>query len=309
MAAVAAGRSRSRSPRSANARSLDAVLSTAQRAAREAGTLIRTAWRATPESATEDKSNSVDLVTETDKKCEEVVFGILRKDYPDDRIIGEEEAGQDKYEPLTDDPTWTVDPVDGTTNFVHRFPQSCVIIAYIEKKEVLVGVIYDPIADELFWSKKGCGAFLDSPSHDGSLRLCAAKVETLNKALISMEVGYGRDEVAASLVTGALSKVLRAGVRGVRMAGSTGLNMAYVAAGRLSAAFEHGDWARGAGPKIWDFSAGKLIVSEANGVTRDLLSWGNGPLDLMGRSQFSACTPQLADEILALLKPVADGCA
>lgn len=311
-----AARTRSRSPvRSGSGaglgsgRSLDVVLATASRAAREAGKLIRQAWHASQTSEVEDtKSNSVDLVTETDRKCEDLVSGIILKDFPSDRIIGEETAGSEKYAPPTDEPTWTIDPIDGTTNFVHRFPQSCVIIGYLENKEVVVGVVYDPVADELFRATKGGGAFLESPARaGGAMRLTAPRVTSLGQALISMEVGYGRDEASVSLVTGGLANLLRGGVRSIRMAGSTGLNMAYVAAGRLSAAFEHGDWERGRGPKIWDVSAGKLIVMEAGGVTRDLFRDGNGELDLMGRSQFSACTPELADAILGALlqKPAA----
>jgi len=282
---------------------LEAVLATAKRAAREAGAVIRQAWWAEDESQVKaTKSNSVDLVTETDQKCEELVARIILGDFPGDRIIGEESSGSDKYEPPGEGPTWTVDPIDGTTNFVHRFPQSCVIIGYLEGGEPCVGVVYDPVAEELFWATRGGGAFLERPNLPGALRLKGSSAQKLAHAVVCMEVGYGRDEASIALVTGALAKVMRAGVRSVRMAGSTGLNMAYVAAGRLSAAFEHGDWERGKGPKIWDFAAGKLMVSEAGGVTRDLLNGGSAELDLMGRSQFSACTPELADEIMTLVR-------
>eukprot|EP00929_Paragymnodinium_shiwhaense_P053661 TRINITY_DN26882_c0_g1_i1.p1 TRINITY_DN26882_c0_g1~~TRINITY_DN26882_c0_g1_i1.p1 ORF type:complete len:305 (-),score=55.62 TRINITY_DN26882_c0_g1_i1:87-1001(-) len=299
-----AAKDRSRSPRPAaksqSGRFYDSLLATAEKAARAAGELIRQAWWANPQGDVKaTKSNTVDLVTETDQKCEEVVMQIIRKDFPDDRIIGEESSGSGKYDAPTDVPTWTVDPIDGTTNFVHRFPQSCVIIGYLEGGHTCVGLVYDPIADELFTATKGGGAFLRAPHYTGRIR--ASETTAINKAVISMEVGYGRDEAAIGLVTNAMAALLRRGVRSVRMAGSTGLNMAYVACGRLNAAFEHGDWERGLGPKIWDFSAGKLLVHEAGGVTRNLFAGGKGELDLMGRSQFSACSPELADEILSVV--------
>jgi len=277
--------------------SLDKALSTAIKAAREAGKLIRQAWWSQDHSHIKDtKSNSVDLVTEADVACEQLITRMIQEDFPNHRIIGEESCGTSKYGDLTMEPTWTIDPIDGTTNFIHRFPQSCVIISYLEGQEVLAGVVYDPVADELFYAKKGAGAHLESPHFKG--QLFTSKVEALSKAVIGMEVGYGRDEVSVSLVSSSLKAILERGVRSIRMGGSTGLNMAYVAAGRLNAAFEHGDWDRGLGPKIWDFSAGKLLVSEAGGVTRDLFAGGVGELNLMGRSQFSSCTTKLADEII-----------
>jgi len=285
-------------------RSLDAVLATAIRAAREAGNLIQQAWWSSERSAiAETKSSDVDLVTETDQKCEALVSSIILKDFPDDRIIGEEACGSGAYEELTDDPTWTIDPIDGTTNFVHRFPQSCVIIAYIEKKQTCASVIYDPVLDELFWAKKGAGAWVENPRF-GKRQLRSSGTKTLDRALVSMEVGYGRDDESISMVTNALVGLMKERVRSIRMAGSSGLNMAYVAAGRFDCAFEHGDWPRGRGPKIWDFAAGKLIVAEAGGVSRDLFKGGaNSELDLMGRAQFTACTAELANAVLAIARP------
>merc|ERR1719440_676676 len=114
-----------------------------------------------------------------------------------------------------------------------------------------------------------------------------------------MDPGYGRDEVAVQTFSTVQSKILLRGVRNIRVMGSTGLNMAYSACGRLDAGFEQGSWDENLGPKIWDFSAGKLLVEEAGGVTRDLS--GDvptaSPLDLLGRSFFAAATESLATEL------------
>merc|ERR1719440_1342246 len=118
-----------------------------------------------------------------------------------------------------------------------------------------------------------------------------------------MDPGYGRDEVAVQTFSTVQSKILLRGVRNIRVMGSTGLNMAYIACGRLDAGFEQGSWDENCGPKIWDFAAGKLLVEEAGGVTRDLS--GNlptdVPLDVMQRSFFCAATGELASELLKLI--------
>eukprot|EP00405_Crypthecodinium_cohnii_P013359 CAMPEP_0206429746 /NCGR_PEP_ID=MMETSP0324_2-20121206/6414_1 /ASSEMBLY_ACC=CAM_ASM_000836 /TAXON_ID=2866 /ORGANISM="Crypthecodinium cohnii, Strain Seligo" /LENGTH=294 /DNA_ID=CAMNT_0053895465 /DNA_START=74 /DNA_END=955 /DNA_ORIENTATION=+ len=291
-----AARDRSRSPAREDRRSK--VLKVAREAVMAGGAAMREAWWSASGSDVKlTKSCAVDLVTETDQKCEEIILGVIQKSFPNDRIIGEESSGSDKYADLDDSPTWTIDPIDGTTNFVHRFPQSCVIIAYMEKKDTVVSFIYDPIQNELFWAAEGQGAWLENPSV-GKRKLMAPDIKSVKQAVVSMEVGYGRDPDSIKLVTGAMAAIMKEGVRTIRMSGSCGLDMAYVAAGRFNVTFEHGDWPRGRGPKIWDFAAGKLIVREAGGVTRNLEKGGKGELDLMGRSCFAACTNELADDIL-----------
>mmetsp|Transcript_22178 Transcript_22178/g.62184 ORF Transcript_22178/g.62184 Transcript_22178/m.62184 type:complete len:304 (+) Transcript_22178:72-983(+) len=282
---------------------IDRVLEVAKRAAREAGSAIRKTWYETTTAVKDTKSCSVDLVTETDQFCEEIVMKLIKEAFPEHEIIGEETAGAEKYN-LTDAPTWTIDPIDGTTNFVHRYPQSCVIIAFFVGREVRCGVTYDPIADELFYATRGGGAMLESPNRVGPIS--PSGTTTIARALVNLEVGYGRDEGAISGVSTWLTDILRKGVRSVRMGGSTGMNLAYIACGRLDAAMEDGSWELGRGPKIWDFSAGALILAEAGGVTRDLASVDGGPrLDYMGRSYFAAATPALADEFWKVVKKAA----
>ena len=222
----------------------------------------------------------------------------IKSNFPDAKIIGEESSGSDRYE-LGDSATFVVDPIDGTANFVHRLKMSCVLIAYIVNKVVKVGVIYDPFADEMFWAISEKGAFL-SIGDGESYPIHVSNTTTLSNALLSMDPGYGRGKMAVQRYTKMQAAILSRSVRNLRVVGCTGLNMAWVAVGRLDGGFELGDWDLNYGPKIWDFAAGRLLIEEAGGVTRDIESpqTPDAPLDLMKRSFLCAANPALAAEIL-----------
>lgn len=276
----------------------EVILEVAKEAAQMAGAEIRKAM-VTPKCGIATKSNSVDLVTETDKKCEELVTKFLTSKYPTHKIIGEEDMGADGKYKLTDAPTWTIDPIDGTTNFVHRLALTCVLVSFIYEKQPIVGVTLDPMSGEIFWAVKGKGAYMkncDNIVHPISV----SGTTSLQQAVISMDAGYGRGEEAVQKYISVQKAILLKRVRHVRVFGSCGLTMAYVACGRLDAAFEEGSWELNCGPKIWDFSAGKLLVEEAGGVTRDVtgrISKEN-ELDLMQRSVFVAGSSELAKDLL-----------
>lgn len=282
---------------------LDKVLRVAQEAALQAGAKILEAIRTTSGNESiqlATKSSSTDLVTETDQKCEELVTQTIQSNFPDHMIIGEEDSGSKKYE-LTNKPTWTIDPIDGTTNFVHRLKLSCVIISFIQQKEVLVGVIYDPYADELFFAAKGRGSFLKTGGNGDAIPIHVSNTTTISNAVISMDPGYGRDSDAVGRYCAIQSAILTHSIRNIRVIGCTGLNMAWCACGRLDGGFEEGSWEHNRGPKIWDFSAGRLLVEEAGGVTMDLECTSlsvDKPLDLMKRSFFCSSNATLAEEIL-----------
>ena len=260
---------------------------------------------------------STDLVTEADRRCEEIVAAVLRADFPSHAIIGEEGAGSGRYH-LTEDPTWTIDAIDGTTNFVHRLALSCVLIALVVERRVRLAVTFDPHADELFWAVEGEGAHL--VDRDGrTTRMRASNTSAMKQALVAMDPGYGRSDLAVRRYAAVQGGLLSRGVRGVRVLGCTGLAMAYVACDRLDAAFEEGSWRTGRGPKVWDFAPGALLVREAGGVTVDVATNDDDddgaeadaappltlserpPLDLRGRSFFCAATPALAAEVLAAM--------
>ncbi len=280
----------------------DAILSVAKHAAKVAGAEIQRVWWEETTNAPNIKSSNVDLVTETDEKAEQLIIEIIQSNYPTHKIIGEESSGADCHYTLTDEPTWTIDPVDGTTNFVHRLGLSCVLIAFLDQKQVKVGVTYNPSSEELFWAIQGRGAYLET--RDGTIRrIHTSATQEIPQALIAMDPGYGRDEASIHRFQSVQKSILIQGVRNIRTYGCSGLCLANVACGRFDAAFEEGSWNDHTGPKIWDLCAGKLLVEEAGGVTRDITDRRSKdqPMDILQRSSFVAATPELADRILDIM--------
>eukprot|EP00980_Cylindrotheca_fusiformis_P006126 scaffold1319_cov126-Cylindrotheca_fusiformis.AAC.15 len=278
--------------------SLDKVLTVAQEAVVAAGMKIRKTVLSSGKMKLSTKSASTDLVTETDEQCEKLITVQIQRNFPDHKIIGEESSGSGQYD-LTDAPTWTIDPIDGTTNFVHGLKLSCVLVSHIVNKDVRVGVTYDPYTEELFWAVKGRGAFLKIGNGE-STPIHVSTTRSIANAVISMDPGYGRGKVAVQRYCAIQGAILMRSVRNLRVIGCTGLNMAWVACGRLDGGFEEGLREENKGPKIWDFAAGRLLIEEAGGITRDIESPSSpdAPLDLMKRSFFCAANPALAAEIL-----------
>jgi len=210
------------------------------------------------------KKNSADLVTETDQQVEKMVSETLRHKYPSFRFMGEEtyQSGDE----LTDEPTFIVDPIDGTTNFVHGHPYVCVSLGLAIKQQPVVGVIYNPFTQTLYTGVKGQGSYITDPFHK-NVRLPLREPEPftdLSHCLIAVEWGSDRDgndydvkcntfcSLAASKESGG------AMVHGMRSLGSAELNLCAVAAGHLDMYWENGCWA-------WDVCAGWVILQEAGG--------------------------------------------
>ncbi|XP_054800196.1 inositol-phosphate phosphatase-like isoform X2 [Prosopis cineraria] len=210
--------------------SLAEFLASAVQAAQEAGEIIRKSFYQTKNV---EHKGQVDLVTETDKACEDLIFNHLGKLYPTHKFIGEETSAVLGAAELTDEHTWIVDPLDGTTNFVHGFPFVCVSIGLTIQKVPTVGVVYNPILNELFTAIRGRGAFLNG------------------------------NPIKASSQTELISSLLATEVRSVRMAGSCAMNLCGVACGRLDACFELGF----GGP--WDVAGAAVIVREAGAEVYD----------------------------------------
>ncbi|KAJ3054599.1 Inositol monophosphatase 2 [Rhizophlyctis rosea] len=235
-------------------------LETAISVAREAGAVIREAFTNRGKAATVDykKENAADLVTVTDRAVEALVFSKLRAVFPDHKFIGEEtvSATEDAKTQLTDAPTWVVDPVDGTTNFVHGFPFVAVAIGFVIEKVPVVGVVYNPILDELFHASAGQGAFLNNQPLP---LMPPTPLPSLATALVATEYGSDRQDAILGPKFRALQKVVADPVRGVRSLGSAALNMCYVARGALDAYWE-------AGVHLWDVAAATIVVREAGGA-------------------------------------------
>nr|AFK35373.1 unknown [Medicago truncatula] len=257
-------------------------LASAVDAAHKAGDVIRKGFSQTKHV---EHKGSVDLVTETDKACEELIFNHLKQLYPTHKFIGEETTAAFGTTELTDDPTWIVDPLDGTTNFVHGFPFVCVSIGLTIGKVPTVGVVYNPIINELFTAVHGKGAFLNRNPIKVS-----SQTELVN-SLLATEAGTKRDKATLDATTNRINSLLYK-VRSIRMSGSCALNLCGIACGRLDVFYETGF----GGP--WDVAGGAVIVREAGGVVFDP---SGGDFDISAQ-RVAASNPLLKDAIVDALR-------
>jgi myo-inositol-1(or 4)-monophosphatase len=189
-----------------------------------------------------------DLVTEVDEAVERLVAGLIRGRFPDDAVVGEELSSA----AVTSGRRWIVDPVDGTTNFVHGHPFVCVSIAFVDDEGPAAGVIHAPFLREVFHAERGGGAFLNGePIH---VTPVADPARALLATGFPFKKGKGKLDAYMQLVADAVRAT-----HDVRRAGSAALDLAYVAAGRLEGFFE-------IGLAPWDVAAGFLLVTEAGGL-------------------------------------------
>lgn len=202
---------------------------------------------------TEMKS-AVDPVTQVDREAEDAIRAVLGSHFPDDLILGEEGGGGD----WRTGRIWIVDPLDGTVNFVHRLPQVAVSVALWGEGRPLVGVIIDVARNDEFVAVKGEGATLNGePVH-------VSETATLEQSLVSTGFPYDRREHAAAYLKVVEEVMLNS--QGTRRLGSAALDLAWLAAGRYDAYWEHGGTQ---GIKPWDVAAGMLLVTEAGGTYTD----------------------------------------
>ncbi|SDE63772.1 myo-inositol-1(or 4)-monophosphatase [Paenibacillus sp. UNCCL117] len=202
-----------------------------------------------------------DLVTEVDKGAELMIRKLIHTHFPSHAILGEEgvepgpEASAAALSEVSDaEYLWIVDPLDGTTNFVHGFPFFSVSIALAYRGEIIVGVVYNPVHNELFVAEKGKGAYLRGK------RMHVSGEERLADSLIATGFPADREFALAENMKGV--QALSPQVRNIRVAGSAALHLAYVAAGRLSGFWE-------IGLNAWDIAAGALLIQESGGRITD----------------------------------------
>ena len=262
---------------------LDDFFEAAKEAAQSVGGIIRRAFA--QEKSVSTKIGFADLVTETDKKVEGLIIGQLRNKFPTHSFIGEESTVEGVHCILTDNPTWIIDPIDGTTNFVHRFPYVAVSIGLVINKQAEVGVVYNPILEEMYTARPGKGAYCNGQ------KLQATSTIDLGKALVCAEFGSSRDPDQLDSKLYSMRKVLEQ-VHGIRSLGCATMNMCMVAAGRADGYWEFGLHA-------WDIAAADLIVREAGGTVS---STDGNSLDLFGRRVLCAGTKELATQISKLIK-------
>ena len=222
------------------------------------------------------------FVTSADRRAEETLRAELARARPGYGFLGEESG---RHEGADKSHTWIVDPLDGTTNFLHGIPQFCISIGLERDGELVAGVIYEPIRDEMFWAEKGQGAYVN----DRRLRVSARR--QLSESVIATGIPTIRGSVDRELYVRTLVAVMGATV-GVRRFGAAALDLAYVAAGRVD-----GFWEFGLQP--WDLAAGILLIREAGGYISGL---GEGKHDLMASGDVVAANDHLHLPLTALLK-------
>ena len=224
-------------------------LKTAVNSARLAGDLIISNLGKLSKSDVSSKQAS-DYVTRIDRSAEEIIINMIRKNFPN-HIIHAEESGKDAG---TGEYRWIIDPLDGTTNYIHGYPQFSVSIGLEHKGEMILGAILDPLRDELFTATKGRGAFLNNNP------LCVSRVTTLEESLLSTGFPFRNKEMIGPYLD--LFRSLFNRISDMRRAGSAALDLAYVAAGRCDGFFE-------IGLSPWDIAAGSILIKEAGGIISD----------------------------------------
>jgi myo-inositol-1(or 4)-monophosphatase len=226
------------------------MLTTAVKAARKAGSLITRASFDIDKLTVRSKRQN-DFVSEVDHAAEDAIISTLRDAYPSHGFLAEESGEKDSKA----DYVWVIDPLDGTTNFLHGFPQYCVSIGLMHKGAPAHAVVYDPNRNELFTASKGGGAYLNDR------RIRVSRTDKLQDALVS--TGFPFKELGQLDDYLRMFRNLTRVCSGIRRPGAAALDLAWVAAGRTDAFWEMG-------LSAWDMAAGTLLVREAGGLVGDL---------------------------------------
>lgn len=221
-----------------------------------------------------------DLVTQADLAAQKAVFDVIRGHFPEHGLVGEEGSEHQMFER---EYCWIVDPLDGTTNYVHQVPHYCCSVALEHRGRVIAGVVFDPVSKECFASKLGGGAFLNGRA------IRVSRVTQLSQALAAASFS-AKVERSSSEINQFVEALLAC--QSVRRTGSAALNLCYVAAGRFDAF-----WAMST--KAWDVAAGVLLVQEAGGVVTDI---EGQTFDLRIPHPIASSTPELHAQFLKLMQ-------
>jgi len=257
------------------------LINIAIQAARSAGNIIVRAMDNLDKIQVSQKLPN-DYVTDIDQKAEREIISIIRKAHPNHCILSEECGELDGDE---DGYTWIIDPLDGTRNFIHGFPQFAVSIAISYKGKIEHGVTYDPIRQELFSASRGKGAQLNNR------RIRVSKNKTLEECLLGTGFPHERSPETIRSYIGSLEAVLPLS-GDVRRAGAATLDLAYVACGRLDGFWE-------TGLKLWDIAAGSLFIKEAGGLVCDF----NGGEDFLKTGNIVGGNPKILKLLLQQIRP------
>ena len=252
------------------------IINIMTKAAYKAGNILIKDFREV-ENLQVSKKGIGDFVTSADLSSEKTIIKILQKRYPKIEIMSEEtnsKTNLNEHEKM-----WIIDPLDGTLNFLHGLPHFAISMALMVKEEIISGIIYDPIKDELFWAEKGIGAFLN----DKRIRVSARS--QLKDALVSTGIPWKGMESSHKNYLKILDNIMKSS-SGIRRYGAAALDLAYVAAGRYDAFWEFN-------LKTWDIAAGALIVKEAGGYVGNI----NKNENYLYTGNIYACNNNLVDEL------------
>ncbi len=262
-------------------RAMKPTTNIAVRAARQAGSVLMRYYDQADSLKVAQKSRN-DFVSEVDKAAEEAIISTIRQSYPDHAILAEETGSHDG-----NDFQWVIDPLDGTTNYLHGLPQFSISIALKHRGILESAVVYDPLKNELFTADKGNGAFLNDR------RIRVKNHKSLEGALIGTGIPF-RDQRFIENYLGMLKDMVK-DTAGIRRPGSAALDFAWLAAGRIDGFWE-------LGLSQWDFAAGVLLVKEAGGTVTDL----NGGEKYFETGNVIAANVKLHQQMAQLIKPHLD---
>jgi len=257
------------------------TLTIAVKAARRAGNIINRGARDL-DLLTVTSKGPKDFVSEVDREAERAIVDTLLAAFPDHAILAEE--GTAKGANADAENVWIIDPLDGTTNFLHGFPQYCVSVALSHRGLVTQGVVYDPVRNDLFTASRGRGAFLNDR------RIRVSKRQHLRDCLVGTGFPFRDGSYLDTYMK--MMKVMTEQTAGLRRPGAAALDLAYVAAG-----FYDGFWE--VGLNAWDVAAGSLLIQEAGGLIGDLAGEG----DFLHGGQVIAATPKIFAQIVTVLAP------
>ncbi len=257
------------------------MLTIAVKAARRAGNVINRGAREL-DLLTVTSKGPKDFVSEVDREAERLIVETLLGSYPDHAILAEE--GTAKGANADAENVWIIDPLDGTTNFLHGFPQYCVSIALAQRGQIAHGVIYDPVRNDLFTASRGRGAFLNDR------RIRVSKRSHLRDCLVGTGFPFRDGSHLDTYLK--MMKTMIEQTAGLRRPGAAALDLAYVAAG-----FYDGFWE--VGLNAWDVAAGSLLIQEAGGLIGDLA--GDG--EFLHGGQVIAATPKIFAQMVTALAP------
>lgn len=257
---------------------MSGIINIASKAAYLAANIIQQGSRNPANLRIEKKEGNNNFVTELDRKSEQVIIETIKKAFPDHNILSEEIGLENNNSNFT----WIIDPIDGTTNFIHGHPQYSISIGFKQGDKITHGIIFDPNRNDLYQAELGKGAYLNDK------RLRVSKINYLEDALIG--TGFPTYDMSILDKYLIILKELLLNTAGMRRAGSAALDLAYVAAGQLDGFFEFN-------LKPWDVAAGYILIKEAGGIVTDF----NNTQDFLKTGSIVAGNPKIIVELLKVI--------